>query len=80
MAMTVSTKDTQLGAFLLARGHRVVGTTRSGSSTYFYFDDSPGLTADVESLRFGDDLVSARKLSEARTYLLTLIHDAGVTR
>ncbi|NVN93588.1 MAG: hypothetical protein HXX11_23735 [Desulfuromonadales bacterium] len=74
---TVSTKSTQLGSFLVARGHKVLKTQQVGISTFFFFTDSSALSSDVAALRFGDDKVSARALFDARTYLLSLIHDGG---
>lgn len=74
---TIGVKNTSLASFLVAKDHKVVGIDRDGSSTLFLFTNSPSLADDVQALKFGDDLVSARRLFEARSYLLTLIHDDG---
>ena len=73
----VNTKSLQTASFIVARGHKVLKTIRDKNSTLFCFLDTPVLASDVESLRYGDDLVSAKKLFDARSYLLTLIHDDG---
>jgi hypothetical protein len=72
---TVSTKNTQLASFLVAKGHRLIRATQEANSTLFCFNSSEALVADVQTLKFGDDLISARRLFEARNYLLSLIHD-----
>lgn len=74
MKDTVSTRSTQLASFLLAKKHRVIKTSMEGQDTFFHFTATPTLAADVQSLKFGDDLVSARALFDARSYLLSLIH------
>lgn len=75
------TRSIQLAAFLAARGHKVVSTSKEGPATFFHFNDTPELPSDIKALKFGDDSVSARNLFEARTRLLGLIHDDdGPTR
>jgi hypothetical protein len=70
-------RDLVTAAFLICRGHRITRTTGTGSTVFFHFPASPGLQHDIEALRFGDDLASARSLFSARSYLLRLIHDDG---
>jgi hypothetical protein len=71
---SIHTPSTETAAFLVARGHRVVRTTRNGKEVAFHFHDTPKLRRDAESLRFGDDTVSARAIFVARNQLLDLIH------
>jgi hypothetical protein len=77
MEDSISTRNTSLATYLVAKGHRVVRTTEEAGSILFHFIKSPGLSDDVQSLKFGDDLVSARRLFDARAYLLNLIHNDG---
>lgn len=74
---TINTKSTQIATFLIARGHKVVKSSSNGVSTLFYFLDTPAVEADSNALKYGDDLVSARSLFDARKYLLSLIHNDG---
>lgn len=78
---TVSTKSIQTAAFLIARGHSLVKAATTGNSTFFYFPDTPAVYEDAEAMQVGADEVSARKLFNARNYLLSIVHgDEGVRR
>jgi hypothetical protein len=65
------TRDFPIAAFLLARGHRIVATTRSGNSIWFHFApaasyEAPQYLADVE--------VPCRTFYAAIKELKSLIH------
>ena len=77
---TVSTRSIETAAFLVARGHRVVRTTRTGKDVHFHFPDTPQLLKDSDALNYGDDNVSARAFSAARSRLLDLIFDRSLER
>lgn len=77
MKDTISTRSIQLASYLVAKGHRVVTTSQEGRDTFFHFSATQPLASDVQALKFGDDLISARSLFNARTFLLSLIHNDG---
>lgn len=77
---TIGIRSTTTASFLLARGHRVVKTTRGDSALYFHFIKTPKLDADVADLKFGDDFISARAFCSGRDFLMTLIHEDGAFR
>jgi len=72
---TIGTSNTQLASFLVAKGHQVARTSQNAGSTLFHFIATPWLTEDAQSLKFGNDMISARALFSARSYLLSLIHN-----
>lgn len=72
---TVSTKNLETAAFLVARGNQVIRTTRNGKDVSFHFPDTPQLHQDFDGLNYGDDNIPARAIFAARKRLLDLIFE-----
>ena len=80
MMNEVSTKDIFTASFLVARENQIIRTSRNGRDVIFHFTDTPKVREDFDDLQFGNDLIRAQLLFAARTHLMRLIHDGGITQ